>query len=163
MASCKNDFLCTLHTTAWYKVSPEVRRTLREAYPKKRKVTMMMSFDCKKTNRKCKTCNSFEQYWFGQMHALSDSQIGGWRILRWQWWWWWWWWWWWYIPTGSDESVMRTSNSFSCCRMYSKPSPIYWVSLGELYPFAIFGKCFLHTLITSCQIKKKDNNTMTLW
>lgn len=61
------------------------------------------------------------------------------------------------LPTGSEESVMMTSKASWFFFMNSKPSPTFRVSLGLKNPFAIPGRYFFETLMTSCfKIHRKN-------
>ena len=53
-----------------------------------------------------------------------------------------------FLPIGSDESVIMTSNSLICRSIKAKPSPICCVSLGLEYPLDMYGRYFLLTSIT---------------
>ena len=57
-----------------------------------------------------------------------------------------------YLPTGSELSVIMTSNSPLCCFINSKPSPTFKVSFGCSSPFPMKGKYFFDTLITTSSI-----------
>ncbi len=53
-----------------------------------------------------------------------------------------------HLPSGSEESVMITSNCFLCFFMKANPSPICCSNLSLSKPLDIYGKYFLLTSIT---------------
>ena len=61
-------------------------------------------------------------------------------------------------PTGSEESVMMTSNSDLCFAIKSKPSPMWRVSFGLENPDDMYGRYFFDTSTTICYTNTSFHN-----